>query len=292
MTTLGVLVEQVRHHLSGLDARPETVGALSAPLTSTATSFVVDAASSLPQGDLLEVDMEQMRVKTASQTDNTVTLWPFGRGYRGTTAAAHAAGAEVRFSPSWPASTVAREINGVLAEIYPTVYAVKEHVTTVPADGAIDVPADATGVISVWVENRTVSTQWDREDRWDFNPDSTTTGRGLRIGGYHSTGDALRIVYSAAPAPFNLDGALSQDFATVTGLQDRLTDLLSLGVARRLAPMLDLGRLSAVAASPTDRDPNTGGSQARLLHSLFLSRLDQEAAVLKREHPIRRHMVR
>lgn len=291
MTTLGTLVERVRHHLSGLDARAEDVGALRQAIDASAVELSIDGQVA-NGSDLIEIDMEQMRVRTADESNATVTLWPFGRGYRGTTAAAHEAGVEVRFSPAWPASTVATEINGVINEVYPLVYAVKQHTTTVPSLGAIETPADCVGVISVWVENRAASDQWDREDRWDYNRDSTTTGRGLRIGGHHTPGDAVRIVYAAAPTPFTIPGALSQDFATVTGLSDRVADLLVLGVAARLAPTIDLGRLPSAAADPIQREPGAGGSQTRLLRTLFQSRLEQEAMVLAKEHPIRRHMVR
>lgn len=293
--TLGELIEFTRHQLSGLDSSLDSVSALASPLSATATSIALADGSSAAAG-LVEIDLEQVRVKSASTVDASLEAWPFGRGYRGTRAVAHAAGAEVRFGPEWPASTVARELNGVLHEIYPSVYAVREHITTAPPlGGALDVPADAVGVISVWVEDPSNPDQWVREDRWDYNPDSTTIGRGLRIGG-HRSAQRVRIVYATRPGTFDLTGALAQDFTTVTGLDARVSDLLALGVARRLAPFLDVSRLPVISAtaeaSANGRPAGGGASATRLLHSLFLSRLEQEASVLSKEHPIRVHRVR
>lgn len=293
MTTLGELVERTRHSLTASDSRRESVGALTSPATASDLEFRVDAPG-MPADGIVEIDLEQIRVKSTSETDGQVTAWSFGRGYRGTTAAAHDVGTEVRFQPTWPASTVAREINGVLTEIYPQLYAVKTHDTAVPSTfGAIDVPTDAVGGISVWVEDEMNAGEWIREDRWDFNPDGNP-GSGLRIGGHHRSGLGVRFVYAARPQVFDLDAGLEQDFASVTGMDDRISDLLLLGVARRMAPFVDVSLLSSLSAAPADarKEPTAGSTSARLLHSLFLARLDSEAAALAKEHPIRVHKVR
>lgn len=292
MSTLGELIERTRHQLSGLDAEKDAVSALSSPLGVTGTTLALETAEGLSVG-LAEVDLEMVRVKAVSPQDSTATLWSFGRGYRGTAAASHAAGAEVRFNPSWPASSVAREINGTVGEMYPLLYAVASHETTLPADhGAVDVPADAVGIISVWVEDLIRPGQWIREDRWNYNPDGNI-GAGLRVGGLWSGGDAVKVVYAKAPGVFNLTGPLNQDFTTVTGLPERLEDLVSLGVAKRLAPFIDVSKLPYIAASAAEaasqRAPGVGGTQTRLLQALWTTRLQEEAQVLTREHPIRVH---
>lgn len=292
MSTLGELIERTRHQLSGLDAEKDAVSALGSPLGVSGTTLSLESADGLSTG-LAEVDLELLRVKAVSPQDSTATLWSFGRGYRGTAAAAHAAGAEVRFNPSWPASSVAREINGTIGEMYPLLYAVASHETTLPADhGVIDVPASAVGIISVWIEDQTRPGQWIREDRWNYNPDGNT-GAGLRVGGLWSGGESVKVVYAKQPAKFNLTGALTQDFATVTGLPERLEDLVSLGVAKRLAPFVDVSKLPYIASNAVEagsqRAPGVGGTQTRLLQALWTTRLQDEAMALTREHPIRVH---
>lgn len=296
MFSLGELIEHTRHQLSGLDASKDAVSALSLAATDTETTLSLDDMSGAAVG-IAEIDFEQVRIRAVASTDGTVRLWPFGRGYRGTTATAHNVGSEVRFNPSWPASTVARELNGVLVEVYPSIYAVKNHETTIPAlGGQIDMPAGTVGVISVWMRDPVRQNDWLREDRWDFNHDASNTDHGLRIFGMWREGTAVRVVYAARPGLFNLSGTLSQDFTTTTGLDARCSDLLALGVARRLSPFIDVGKLPFIAAAAADageaKSPGAGGTATRLLHSLFLARLEQESAILTREHPIRVHRVR
>lgn len=294
MTTLRELIEFTRHQLSGLGAQADAVAALVASASPTDLTLSVDEAQQ-GRGGVVEVDFETMRVKSTDPQTGTLTLYPFGRGYRGTTATVHSEGSEVTFNPTWPAAVVARELNGVLVEIYPLVYAVKHHETTLPPEGGVQVPADAIGVVSVWVEGR-AEDEWVREDRWDFNPDGSTVNRGLRIGGLHATGTALRVVYAARPGVFDLNGDVSQEFEATTGLSSRVADLLMLGVAKRLTPFIDVAKLPALTASAADageaRAPGTGASAARLLHQLFMARLEQEASVLTKEHPIRVHRTR
>lgn len=295
MSSLGELIEYVRHQLSGLDADKDAVTATSAPIGTEEVTIPVEDTAGAAVG-IAELNFEQMRVRRVNGPDATLTLWPFGRGYKFTKKAAHPAGTEVRFNPSWPASTVAREINGVLNEIYPAIYAVKSHETTLEWGSPVDVPAEAVGIISVWVKPVTSNIDaWLREDRWDYNPDGNI-GAGLWVGGIRAPGDAVRVVYAARPKTFDLDGALTQDFATVTGMDPRISDLLALGVAKRLAPFIDVAKLPFITASAADggesKAPGTGVSAARFVTSLFLSRLQDEQAVLTREHPIRVHRTR
>jgi hypothetical protein len=201
---------------------------------------------------------------------------------------AHDVGAEIRFNPAWPASTIAREINGVLTEIYPTVYGVAHYDTVFPNGGAeIVVPTGAVGVISVWIRDA-AGTGWTREDRWDYNSD----GSGLRVGS-PVPANQVRVVYATRPSLFDLTGAMSQDYETSTGLDPRTSDLLALGVASRLGIFLDVAKLPFVVAASADanevRAAGSGGNAAKTLHALFQARLAQEAAVLTREHPIRIH---
>jgi len=299
VTTLGRIIESARHALSGFDTNRDAVSALSGELDSSATAILIDDAGGVGQGTvaargLAEIDFEIVRVKSVDAANGSLLLYPFGRGYRGTDPVAHSTGAEIRFNPGWPASTVAEHVNGVLREIYPRVYAVKSSETTFPADaGAITVPATAVGVISVWVADSQRTGQWLREDRWTYQPDSTTTGKGLRVGGHYSSGRGVRVVYAARPVLFDLTGALSQDFVTVTGLDERLVDLIEIGVAARMAPFIDVGKLPFLSASARTADETRGPGQSlsatKLLYSLFQQRVEQEQAVLAKEHPIKIH---
>lgn len=292
VTALGTLVETTRHALSGFDAGKDAVTALAAPLAASDVQVLVEEATPTVGASrgLVEVDFELMRVKRVDPAAGVLHLYPYGRGYRGTDAATHEVGSEVRFNPAWPAGTVAREINGVLTELYPRVYGIAYTDVALPNDrGALTLPDEAVGVVAVWVEDTSRPGQWVREDRWSYR----RGGDGLRVGGFHRPGAVVRVEYAKRPTLFDLSGSPSQTFTETTGLDGRLTDLIHLGVAARLAPFVDVSKLPHVAAAAREagesKAPGVGVSAARFVYSLFQARLDAEAAVLAREHPIRLH---
>lgn len=292
MTTLGDLIEYTRHSLSGFDSSREYVTALATAIDATDTTLAVADLENGGQSGLVEIDLELMRIKTVDEQSLQVLLQPFGRGYRGSTATTHSVGAEVKFNPSWSSYAVGKEINGVLGELYPMVYGLDTHETTFPANGGpVDVPTDAIGIVSVWTSD--AFGNWHEARRWHFRPDSVDTNYKLAVAGSHAAGDAVRVVYAKRPVLFDLDGSLSQNFATVTGLDDRLADLVRLGVAYRMAPHIDLARLPFLESAPRDAGnskPSNGGAQAaRLLLAMFKQRLSEEAQVLRSEHPFRVH---
>lgn len=295
MTTLREIIGSTRHALSGFGTAQESVLELTSAIDASTTTIPVDDAT--PVGGagrgVAEIDMELMRVKSVDPTGNLV-LYGFGRGYLETTAAVHAEGAEVRINPAWPASTVAREINGVISEIFPQIYGVKFSETTFPSDqGAISIPAGAFGVIAVYVEDFNRAGQWLREDRWSFDAASSSTNKGLRVGGKYRTGEKIRIEYAVEPQPFNLAGALTQDFATVTGLETRHAELIRLGVASRMAPFFDISRVPLLGAEPRiedqSRPPGGGSNITRITDAMFQRRIQQEAAALAAKHKIKLH---
>lgn len=296
MSSLGQIVEFVRHSLAGFDASKDQVVELSSSVNETALTLPIDDVSTAGGAarGIAEVDLEVVRVKSIDRENEALVISTEGRGYRGTTAVAHGAGAEVRLNPPWPVSTVAREINGVIQEFYPRLHPVLVHETEFPGDvGAIDLPAIATGIIAVYVEDTIRPDQWVREDRWSLQPDSSEIGKALRLGGWHTIGDRIRVVYATRPGLFDLDGSLNQDFTDATGLDPRHEDLLRLGVAVRMAPFIDVARLPYLSAEAKadaqGRPPGSGAAASRLLYSMFQARLDDEARILDREHPIRVH---
>lgn len=296
MSTLQEMVDYIRHSLSGYDSQADQVTELVAGIDTDDLTLTVDSTTGAGPG-LVEIDMELIKVKSVNQTNSTMAAFTFGRGYRSTVPASHAAGAEVRINPAWPASTVARAINDTITELYPDVYAIVIETQEIPADfGPITLDGDPAGVIAVFIEDDSITDGWIREDRWDFNADRSDVGRDLRIGGPWQPGTTVKVVYAARPGLFSLTGSMTQEFSTETGLDARLEPLVQLGVMYRLAPAFDVARLPFLGAEArTDgesRPSNGGASSARLLYSMFQQRLQQEAMVLAKEHPIRLHKVR
>lgn len=297
MSTLGELIDRIRHYLSGFDSAKDGIAALSSSINTTDLTLALDGAEQSGGRGVAEIDLELLAIRSVDASTGSAVAWPFGRGYRSTTAASHASGAEVRFNPSWPASTIARAINEVIYEVYPLVYSVVIEESEFPSDfGAIELTGDPVGVISVFVADDTITDGWIRDDRWDFNKNRSDSGKTLHVGGRYEPGRVVRVVYAQRPATFDLSGSLSQSFTTVTGLEARHEDLLLLGVAYRLAPFVDLARLPQMAAEARadveQRGSLSGASHARLLYSMYQTRLEQESLVLAKENPIRLHKVR
>lgn len=297
MATLAQIVERIRHRLSG-NVTP-TSAVLVSTISETDLTLQVDDAMGFSRG-VIEVGFELMRVNAVDSTTKTLKVAPYGRGYKATVADSHTEGSEVTASPLWPNALLAEEVNGVLTELYPEIYAVRTVETTFPNDARLPVtmPVGAIGVISVWVGDTTTPGAWLQEDRWSFNPDASSTNLTLRVGGHWTPGNPIRVVYAARPGLFDTStvAALSQSFETVTGLPERCADLLALGVASRLTPFLEVSRLPVAGAEArADAETRPSGSAAttaRLLYSEFRARVEQEKAVLAKEHPIRVHRAR
>ena len=292
--TLGQLVGGIRFKLAGLGAVEDTSTELRIPLPVDAITMSVDDANGFSRG-VAEVDFELVRIRAVDVGARLITMPSYGRGYKGSTATSHVQGAEVTFNPMWPKSVVAEAINGVLFELYPDLYAVRTVTTTIPLDaGPVTLPTDAVGVIAVWLASNEVSGVWVPTDHWDFDPDSHDAGRTLRLR-YGGLGQGVRVVYAARPGTFNLAAAnpLTQAFTTVTGLNERVADVLALGVAYRLSPFIDVGRLpvagAEVRSDPQSKPVGSGGDASKLLYSEFRARVQAEQAVLAKEHPIRVH---
>lgn len=288
MSTLRQLIEHARHALSGYDSSKDSVGALTSALTSSGLVVGTDATDLAP--GLVEIDLELLRVKAVDPATGQLQLYAFGRGYRGTTAAAHSAGAEVTFNPNWPVSTLAREINSILDVIYPRIYVVAETTVEVDTYGRLVIPDDCVGILSVFAQN-TVDDQWSRPQRWQYDPHSGAgDGRTLQVNDW-LTGSDYRIVYAKRPGKFDLSLGLDQEFTTVTGLEGRIETIITIGLAARLAPFIDVARLPFLAAEPRLDAQNRQDSATitRLLDSLFQRSVGAETAVLNRDHPIKAH---
>lgn len=299
MSTLSQLIERVKARLGGPTTGSSAV--LQNAIGESDLLVSLDSVAGFSRG-VAQIGLELVRVAEVDTAARTLKIPAFGRGYQGTLPAAHEAGSEVLFNPTWRSSVIAEEINGVLTQIYPSIYGVRTFETTFPADRRrpVDIPAEATGVISVYVADPSLPNVWHLEPRWGFFPDGTDPGEDahLWVGGNWRPAWPVRVVYATAPGVFDLSdpASLAEDFEDVTGLPRRLEDLLALGVAARLAPFLEVSRLpnaSAEAqANQQTKPPGHATSTARYFAQQFQARLEQEQRALHREHPIRIHRTR
>lgn len=298
MSTLAQIVERVKVRLGGASTTASAV--LQNSITASDLTVQLDTTQGFSRG-VAQIGFELVRVADIDQAARTLKIPEYGRGYQGTTAQAHTAGAEVLFNPTWRSAVVAEEINGVLSQVYPSIYGVETFETTFPADRRrpVEIPAEAIGVISVFIGDPSLPGVWIEETRWGFNPDGVGGGdRHLWVGGNWRPAWPLRVVYATRPGLFDLSdpASLGSQFEAVTGLDPRFEDLLALGVAARLAPFLEVARLphagAEARADAQVKPPGHATSTARYLQQQFEARLEQEQRALHKEHPIRVHRTR
>jgi hypothetical protein len=115
-TTLDTLVQRTRRFMRDY---PVAQDALSASITSFATSATVSTGTQFNQtgNQVIEIDYEAILLKSVSANTLTVT-----RGYAGSTAATHASGATVLIRPAFLAVEIIDAINSTKDEMYPLVY--------------------------------------------------------------------------------------------------------------------------------------------------------------------------
>ena len=292
--TLSGLAEGVLVSMYGQTSQSDSSASLTVALSPTALTFTVDDPDDMSAG-LVEIDMELLRITSVDMSTGIVTVSPSGRGRRGTVAAAHAVGAEVRVQPIVPYSSVVREINAELRTLYPRISSVCS--VEFVASGLTCVyplPADAGLVLDVRYKE-TSTGEWRRVREWEVEHGENTTdvssGTSLRHGA--PWGTTVRVVYGR---PFGRLTALTDSLADA-GVPESLEDVIRYGAICRLLPTLDIARLSVTSTASSEANsrppsPGTGVMVARELRAAYRERVDQEIKTFRSYFPVRLHTTR
>jgi hypothetical protein len=293
MPTFDSMAEEVMGYLKAFSAEQERKTYLTSPLTATSVTFTVEHSDRIAEG-LAEVDEELIEVSEVDGLSNTVTLFPWGRGQQGSTATVHSIEARVVASPRWPRVWVKRAINEVITSTWPDLFAVRldEANTTNVNVIAYPLPAGAKRVLDVRYKPPGSPEYWQGIGNWrlDLSPNATDfpTGVALDIGSAMWPGCPLKVTYAAEPAQLV---AGSDDFASVTGLQDTAADLVVIGAAARLVVSAELARTQSftVAHAQMSQQQPAGAASAasRYLQQEYQVRLKAERDRLFDRYPIR-----
>jgi len=293
-TTFGSVLEEILSNLQGYSAAPDQVTAVTSAVGLTDTVITVDDATTLGRG-LIEIGTELMWVQTKSDTGNTVTLLPKGRGWKGTAVTTHDVGDTVVVSPSVPRSAVAREVNNHIQALWPDVYAVAttEFTYSSVIKTGWAVPAEAVAILDVRWKN--YLNNWERVKGWEAenstNLTDFPTGRCVRLWGI-PVGRTVQVVYAITPIPLVAETDLFSD----TGLTESAKDLVVLGTMARVIPNLDVSRLQVQYASAEEMGsprPHGGAiTVAKFFEQKYRLRLMQEREALNRLYPARIHYTR
>lgn len=294
MPTFDQLVRQVRQKLLGFAMNQESVSELSVAMDADDTTFQADGETitNLSRG-LVEIDDELILVKKWDEASGTVTVMggTNGRGYEGTTAAAHSQNALITSNPAFPRARIKEAVNEAIRGLHPdlVVFGSTEITKSAPVI-EYELPAD---VDDVWyVTGQTVGPSKVAQPlpNWRYNPKARTanfaSGKSIQIMDFVTPGQAVKVVYVKLPTALS---ANADDFATVSGYPERVADLVVYGACKRLLPALEAARLQQQAVEATERaplvPPTSATKAAQLYASLYAERLEQEKALQRSEVP-------
>lgn len=297
MPTAGSMIDETIGLLQSWSLDSEQVTGLSASMLSTDLTFTVTAARGIATGvspGIVEIDQELLYCDSVSNA-GAVTVTSWGRGYKSTVPAAHAAGVKVTSQPTFPRYWVMQTLNETLQRIFPTVVAVKqlETTTTYPVS-TYSLPAIAQDVLDARWQVPDGTQRWEGIKGWRMSSGGgTLTGdtnvsvdlpRRARI----IPGRPIQFIYSTKPQLFVAE---TDDFVTQTGLNIALRDVVCLGAAAALTTSQELSRLQVSSIEQQNRSALVGPSAAltssNFLEKRFTDRLAEERKAQQQLYPLR-----
>ena len=297
MTTLNNLVDDVQLDLSGFTYRQDRVTYLVSAATTSDLILNVASTDNIGKG-IIEIDDEMMWVDSYDRQANTITIAPFGRGYNGSTAAAHSSNSKVTITPTYPRYAVKRAINDTVNAVYPKVFATgSTAVSFLASRTTYAVPADAVQILSMAWQSVGPTKEWLPIRQWRWDPlayaSAFPTGKSVSIYDNILPGRTMNIIYAHIPT---LMTSNTDDFENTTGLPASMKDVIVYGAAWRLSSYVDPARISisSPAADELDvkRPYGTGTNVTKNLQALYLQRLEEESLKQKLQYPTRVHYSR
>jgi len=294
MTTFNQMIEEVLINLEGFTLRQDRTTYLTAAITNSDLSIALASGDNIGKG-IVEIDDELIHIDSVDRSDRSAVISPFGRGYRGSTAAAHTINTKVTFAPSLPRLSVKRAINDTLLAVYPTIFGVAS--TTFTYNSSITtyaLPAEAETVLSISWDSIGPSGEWIPIRRWRQDPTAATadyaTTNTVSIYDNIVPGRTVQVIYSKQPTAFSTTADV---FTTVTGLTESARDVIVYGAAYRMVSFIDPGRLSFTSpeadANDVTRQFGSGTNTARYLLALYQQRLQEESTRINGKYPVRVH---
>lgn len=255
-------------------------------------TFAVNDATQVSRG-LIEIDNELMNVQTfnSAVTPNTVTVFPFGRGFYGSTAATHAANASVINNSKFPKIRVQEAINDIINEVYPTLFAVtSSDITKVAVQYGYGLPATVDEVLTVNYAVIGPSQIWPSMRRWRFEPNADPgtfpTGKAVYLLEEVTPGRIMRVTTIGQPSNLVND---TDGFAAVSGLPETAKDAIVYGAAAKLMVSYDAARLQMDSVEAAERaavtQPTSASNTSKYFMAIYQNRLDLEGKKLRDRYP-------
>jgi hypothetical protein len=284
------LQNRVKQLLYGITWDQEQYTYVTSTVGATDTTISVNDASQVSRG-LIEVDSELMNVQSFNVQTNTITIFPFGRGYYGSTAATHAINASVINNAKFPKIRVQESINDIINEVYPTLFAVS---TSEFPKNAVQynypLPATVDDVLQVNYQVIGPSLTWPSMRRWRFDPNASpgtfATGKSVNLQEEVTPGRLIRVTCVAQPQQLVND---TDGFAAVSGLPETAKDAVVYGAAAKLMVAYDAARLQMDSVESAERaaltQPTSAANTSKYFMAIYQERLDLEGKKLRDRYP-------
>jgi len=295
--TLGDLIEDVEGLLHGHTGQDEQLTYLKYNITSTDLSIEVNSVEGVRRG-IVEIDDELLWVDSVNTSSNTLNIAPFGRGYRGTTAAAHLADVvPVSVNPLLPRSRVRRAINETIEAVGGDLFGVASGTLsydsgTVTYELSAATFPDLLDVLAVSYDSETSIDSWITVRRWKFTDKANATafpsGKSIDLYDPIRSGSDVSVTYTRNTVPFADNAATTALFST-TNLPSSCKDVIIYGAAARLAWAIEGGRTNQTGVSSTILSDSYGtnwrgaaNNFGKQLYAFFEKRLQEERDSLLR----------
>lgn len=290
MSTAGALLDRVSRQL--LSGTVEERNKLATTVTSSDTSIVMSyELAGLRAGTVFEIDTELIYVWEATAGNKTLTV---DRGYGGTTAAAHTAGAISLLNPRFPKAQMLEALNQDIDDLASPLNGLYRVVTTDLNYNGADRQINLTGASNVIdlmdVRLRYISTDYPVINGVRLQRDLPTTdfasGFALVFDEMTMAG-TLRVRHKAG---FVRAASVASDIQSICLVPQSMEDILELGVMSRMLSTREIKRNFIESQGDTRRSDEVPAGAMRDSFSNILrlrrDRIVAEAAKLMRQNPL------
>ena len=297
MTTFAEMIDDTLMQLTGFSTFQDQATYLTAAIDTDDLTIPVADATAVSRG-LIEIGSELIQVDGVNNTSGSLTIPPYGRGYRSSTAGSHASGTRVVSSPMFPRIMVKKALNDAIKSVYPELFAVGSTTFSFqPSITAYNLPAGALDVLQIRWQSTGPSKEWLPVRRYDVDKHASTSyfTNGVAVNIYDgiTPGRSVKVTFNKEPGALDAE---TDVFTTVTGLPSSCEDLIRFGAAYRLVPFFESARLSGQSAESdfggANRQPAGASQLSRFLLQMYQVRLAEETKGLQSVFPIRSHYTR
>lgn len=228
---MDALVEETLGHLSGHTLDMGQLTWLDSAISDSDLSVDVNDGDNVHRG-IVEIGDELVYV--ASTSGSGMTIAPFGRGFQGTEAQAHAADTRVTYAPRFPRARIKQKINDIILGTWPQLFGVKDiEIDPEAAVMTYELPDDAEQVFTVKQGVVGPDDKYERTlRRWSFNHEDKT----LDITDMFTLVRPFHVTYQTKPTEIGSDGEF-----TDSGLKERAWPCIMYGVLHQLIATQEAG---------------------------------------------------